>query len=63
MCIALASKSTLHLLHVVQHDADGALPFPQVRRLLVQWGLAEETDPPWVISETLGFSVDSTVIK
>lgn len=44
--IALAARSKLQLLHIVQHDADVALAFPNVRRLLVQWGLLEEDDPP-----------------
>jgi nucleotide-binding universal stress UspA family protein len=61
--IALAAKSKLHLLHIAQHDLGAALAFPHVRRLLVQWGLTEETDPPWVVSANLGFEVDSTTIK
>jgi nucleotide-binding universal stress UspA family protein len=60
LCIALAAKSKLHLLHIVQHDAGGTLAFPHVRRLLVQWGLAEEDDPPWVVSTNLGLEVDNT---
>jgi nucleotide-binding universal stress UspA family protein len=61
--IALASRSKLHLLHVAQHDTGGALAFPQARRLLVQWGLSEEDDPPWVVAAKLGIEVETTRIK
>ena len=61
--IALAAKSKLHLVHIVQHDAGGALAFPHVRRLLVQWGLSEEDDPPWVVSTNLGLEVDNISLK
>jgi nucleotide-binding universal stress UspA family protein len=61
--IALAAKSKLHLLHIIQHDADGALAFPHVRRLLAQWGLSEEDDPPWVVSTNLGLEVDNISFK
>lgn len=61
--IALAARSRLHLVHVSERAAAGALAFPQVRRLLVQWGLADENDPPWVISDNLGLEVDSAAIK
>ena len=55
--IALASKSGLHLLHVSQHDTDGALAFPHARRLLAQWGLSEQDAPPWEIATELGIEV------
>jgi nucleotide-binding universal stress UspA family protein len=61
--IALAAQSKLHLVHVSEREATGALAFPQVRRLLVQWGLADENDPPWVISNNLGLEVDSAAIR
>lgn len=61
--IALATKSKLHLLHVVQHDTGGALAFPHVRRLLAQWGLSGQDDPPWVVASRLGIEVDTTRIK
>ena len=63
LCIALAAKSKLHLVHVSEREATGALAFPQVRHLLVQWGLADENDPPWVISDNLGLEVDSADIR
>src|SRR4249920_794084 len=61
--LALASKSKLHLLHVLPQDTGGSLAFPHVRRLLVQWGLSEEDDPPWVVASRLGIEVDTTCIK
>jgi nucleotide-binding universal stress UspA family protein len=61
--IALAARSTLHILHVAQHDTGGALAFPHVRRLLVQWGLAEEDDPPWDVATKLGIEVQNIRIK
>jgi nucleotide-binding universal stress UspA family protein len=61
--IALATRSKLHLLHVVPQDTGAALAFPHVRQLLVQWGLAEQSDPPWVVASELGIEVDTTRIK
>jgi nucleotide-binding universal stress UspA family protein len=61
--IALAARAKLHLLHIAQRDTEADLPFPNVRRLLVQWGLSDENDPPWVVSENLGLEVDCTTIK
>src|SRR5262245_5546625 len=61
--IALAARSTLHLLHVSQHDTGGSLAFPHARRLLTQWGLSDAEDSPWVISDKLGIEVHNTSIK
>lgn len=61
--IALAARSELHLVHVAQHDTGGALAFPHVRRLLVQWGLSNEDDPPWEIGSRLGIDVQNARIK
>jgi hypothetical protein len=61
--IALAARSKLHLLHVLPHETGGALAFPHVRQLLVQWGLSEEDDPPWLIAQRLGIEVDTTLMK
>jgi nucleotide-binding universal stress UspA family protein len=60
--IAVASRSKLHLLHVLPHDAGQGLAFPQVRRLLVQWGLAEEADTPGELARNLGIEIDTTRI-
>jgi nucleotide-binding universal stress UspA family protein len=61
--IALAARSKLHLLHVSQYDAAEALAFPLARRLLAQWGLSDEDDPPWMIASKLGIEVDNISIK
>jgi nucleotide-binding universal stress UspA family protein len=61
--IALAARGQLHLLHVDPHDTDGALAFPDVQRMLVQWGLSGENDPPWAVASRLGIQVDTTRIK
>jgi hypothetical protein len=61
--IASAAKGKLHILHVAQHDTGGALAFPHVRRLLVQWGLSEENDPPRVVAAKLGIEVENIRIK
>jgi nucleotide-binding universal stress UspA family protein len=61
--IALAARSKLHLLHVSQYDAGEALAFPHARRLLAQWGLSDEDDPPSTIASKLGIEVDNIRIK
>lgn len=61
--IALAARSKLHLLHVSQYDANEALAFPHAQRLLAQWGLSREDDPPWTIASKLGIEVDNIRIK
>jgi nucleotide-binding universal stress UspA family protein len=57
--IALAARSKLQLLHIVKHDVGVALAFPNVRRLLVQWGLSEEDDSPSEALTKLGLEVDN----
>jgi nucleotide-binding universal stress UspA family protein len=61
--IALADRGKLQLLHVVQHDAGAALAFPNVRRLLIQWGLSEEADPPSEALIKLGLEVDNITLN
>ena len=61
--ISLATRSKLHLLHVSAHASGIAAEFPDVRRILAQWGLSEENDPPWLLAGKLGIEVDSTHIK
>jgi nucleotide-binding universal stress UspA family protein len=59
LCVALATRSRLHILHVAQHGTGGgALAFPHARRLLVQWGLASEDDAPRDLAQKLGIEVD-----
>ena len=55
--IALEARSKLQLLHVVKHDAAAALVFPNARRLLTQWGITEEEDPPSELSTNLGLEI------
>lgn len=61
--VALAARSELHLLHITERDPGVAQAFPQVRQMLVQWGLARNDDPPWVVSERLGLVVDSVTVQ
>jgi nucleotide-binding universal stress UspA family protein len=61
--IALAARCRLHLLHVSQYDAAETLAFPHALRLLAQWGLSEEDDPPWVVASKLGIEVDNIRLK
>jgi len=61
--IALAARCRLHLLHVSQYDAAEALAFPHAQRLLAQWGLSDEGDPPWVVASKLGIEVDNIRLK
>jgi nucleotide-binding universal stress UspA family protein len=61
--ISLATRSKLHLLHVSPHIASTVAEFPDVRRLLAQWGLSEENDAPWLLASKLGIEVDNTHIK
>jgi nucleotide-binding universal stress UspA family protein len=61
--IALAARCRLHLLHVSQYDAAEVLAFPHALRLLAQWGLSAEDDPPWVVASKLGIEVDNIRLK
>jgi len=61
--ISLATRSKLHLLHVSPHNARTVAEFPDVRRVLVQWGLSEQNDAPWLLASKLGIAVDSTHVK
>ena len=61
--IALAARCRLHLLHVSQYDSAEALAFPHALRLLAQWGLSDEDDPPWVVASKLGIEVDNIRLK
>ena len=52
----------MHLLHITQRNPAETPAFPQVRSLLVQWGLAGEDDPPSVVWDNLGLEVDSITV-
>jgi nucleotide-binding universal stress UspA family protein len=43
--IALAAQTKLYSLHVKQNGTDSRSGFPDVRRLVAQWGLLEEDEP------------------
>ncbi len=57
--MAVAAKCKLYLLHVVQGDADRSAGFPNVQRLLAQWGLCEPHDTPSEILKNLGLAVEN----
>jgi nucleotide-binding universal stress UspA family protein len=61
--ISLATRGKLHLLHVSAHASGIVAEFPDVRRILAQWGMSEENDPPWLLARRLGIEVDNTHIK
>jgi nucleotide-binding universal stress UspA family protein len=61
--ISLATRSKLHLLHVSAYASCIARDFPDVRRILAQWGMSEESEPPWLLADQLGIEVDNTHIK
>src|SRR5215813_4585519 len=52
--IVVAARSTLQALHVDQPDGDADGGFPQVKRMLMQWGLLQEDDSPAAVFTRLG---------
>jgi nucleotide-binding universal stress UspA family protein len=48
---------------VSQYDAAEALAFPHAQRLLAQWGLSDDDDPPWAVAGRLGIEVDNIRLK
>jgi hypothetical protein len=42
--ITVAAKSKLHLIHVEERDGDHAIVFPEVRRILAQWGFIGDNE-------------------
>jgi nucleotide-binding universal stress UspA family protein len=56
--IAVAAKSKLNVLHVEQEGTHETSGFPRVQRLLLQWGLLEENDPPSAITTKLGIDLE-----
>jgi nucleotide-binding universal stress UspA family protein len=51
--IAVAAKSKLHLIHVEERDSDDAIVFPQVRRILAQWGFIGDNEVSLAIGSEL----------
>src|SRR6516165_10143823 len=54
LCIALAGRAKLQLLHVLQHKSGSALAFPHARRLLAQWDMIDEDEAPSSVADKLG---------
>lgn len=57
--IAVATKSVLHALHVGPQEGNDAGAFPQVRRILTQWGFVEEHETGPEIIARLGILVSN----
>ena len=59
--IALAARSKLYLLHVLQDQLGEGWesPHARLRRLLVQWGLLKESDPLSTIETKLGLNIEN----
>jgi nucleotide-binding universal stress UspA family protein len=60
--IGLAAKCKLHALHINRPEADEKQGFPHVQRLLVQWGLLAEGDPPSAIASKLGLGLQNITL-
>ena len=61
--IAIAAKSALHALHVEPQQRGEAGAFPQVRRMLTQWGFIGEHETTAEIAAKLGFLVSNIRIE
>lgn len=59
--VAMAAKSKLYVLHVLQDEIGEGWEFPEVRlrRLLVQWNLINEHDPLGAIDIKLGLQIEN----
>jgi nucleotide-binding universal stress UspA family protein len=57
--IGVAARSKLKLLHVDPHEGGEAITFPNVGKLLVQWGLPEKHNSESIIAKTLGLEVEN----
>jgi nucleotide-binding universal stress UspA family protein len=58
--IAVAARSRLHLIHVQERDSDDAMVFPQVRRILAQWGFIGDNEVSLAIGGELETLVSTT---
>ena len=62
--IALAAKCKLYLLHVAESDADhNEIALPRLRRILTQWQLIDETDPPSALASKLGIHIENVRLE
>jgi len=58
--IALASKCKLYLLHVAEPNEENKdIAFLNVQRILNQWGIVDENDPPLAVANKLGLHVEN----
>jgi len=62
--IALAAKCKLYLLHVAESDADhDEIALPRLRRILTQWQLIDETDPPSALVSKLKIHIENVRLE
>jgi nucleotide-binding universal stress UspA family protein len=63
--LALATKSKLYILHVLESEVGECWESPQVRlhRLLVQWGILNQMDSIAVIEQKLGFEIENFTFR
>jgi len=61
--IAVVTRSKLTLIHVNQNEGGEAITFPNVGRLLVQWGLPEKYSSKSMIATKLGLEVEKVSFK
>ena len=62
---ALATRSKLYLLHILQDHSGEGWEHPHVRlqRLLVQWDLLDESDPLGAIDTRLGVQIENIMFS
>jgi nucleotide-binding universal stress UspA family protein len=63
--LALATKSKLYVVHVLETEVGEGWEPPQMRlsRLLVQWGLIEKTHPIGAIEQKLGIEIENFAFR
>ena len=63
--VAMAAKSKLYVLHVLQDDPGEGWESPdgRLRRLLVQWHLLHENDPSGEIDTKLGLQIENVMFR
>jgi nucleotide-binding universal stress UspA family protein len=63
--LALATKSKLYILHVLESEVGEGWESPQVRlrRLLAQWGVLNEMDSSALIEQKLGLEIENFTFR